>query len=72
MPASKPKKTKAITTQKKQPVIKRVKASPSISPEQRYRMVQESAYYLAEKADFNGDNMEHWLAAEREINDRLG
>jgi len=70
MPASKQKKSTASSSQKKQPDTN-VKASPSVTPEQRYRMVQESAYYLAEKAEFNGDSIEHWLTAEQEINERF-
>lgn len=50
----------------------RKSAGPSApSPEQRYLMVQEAAYYHAQKAGFNGDSTEHWLAAEQEIERRL-
>ncbi len=41
------------------------------TPEQRYLMVQEAAYYHAQKAGFAGDSTEHWLAAEREVEQRL-
>lgn len=41
------------------------------TPEQRFRMIQETAYLLAEKADFAGDSFEYWLAAEKEIDGKL-
>ena len=44
----------------------------AVTPEQRYLMVQEAAYYHAQKAGFTGDSVEHWLAAEKEINRRMG
>jgi len=42
-----------------------------ITPEQRYLMIQEAAYYRAEKAGFLGESAEHWLAAEKEIDAKL-
>lgn len=50
---------------------KPAKARPPVSEDQRYRMIQENAYYLAERAGFNGDSMEHWLTAEREFRERF-
>ena len=40
-------------------------ASPS--PEERYHMLQEAAYYLAEKDNFAGDPVGYWRAAEKKI-----
>lgn len=37
------------------------------SAEQRYRMVQDAAYYLAEKNGFKGGALDYWIAAEAEI-----
>lgn len=37
------------------------------TPEERYRMVQTAAYFIAERHGFEGDATEHWAAAEREI-----
>jgi len=37
------------------------------TPEQRYRMVQEAAYYIAEKSGFVAGSMDYWIAAEAEI-----
>ncbi len=49
----------------------RAKAAPASSaaptPEQRYRMIQDAAYFLAEKNGFSGGAMDYWMAAEMEI-----
>ncbi len=43
-----------------------------ITPEQRYRMIAEAAYYLAEKRGFAGGDMAaDWLQAEAEIDRKL-
>lgn len=47
------------------------KSSPAPSAEERYRMVQDAAYYLAEKNNFKSSAMSYWIAAEREINEFL-
>jgi hypothetical protein len=43
----------------------------TITAEERARMVQESAYYRAEKRGFQGDPHEDWVAAEKEISSKL-
>lgn len=41
---------------------------PQITPEQRYRMIAEAAYYLAEKRNFEpGYEMEDWITAEKMV-----
>ena len=42
------------------------------TPEERYRMVEMAAYFIAERHGFQGRSDEHWAAAEREIAARLG
>ena len=42
------------------------------SPEERYRMVETAAYFIAEQHGFQGRSDEHWAAAEREIALKLG
>jgi hypothetical protein len=42
-----------------------------ISLEERFRWVQEAAYFKAEREGFNCDQSECWLAAEAEIDARL-
>jgi len=45
--------------------------NPPVTPEERYRMIAEAAYFRAEKRGFvGGDMAEDWLLAEAEI-DRL-
>ncbi len=39
----------------------------AISPEEHYRMVQEAAYYIAEKSGFSGDSQQFWVQAEAQI-----
>lgn len=41
------------------------------SPEERYRMVQAEAYYIAERSGFSGSDTDHWAAAEIVIAKRL-
>lgn len=53
------------------PKLRKPSSAGKVSAEQRYLMVQEAAYYHAQKAGFNGESVEHWLAAEREIEQRL-
>jgi hypothetical protein len=48
-------------------------SSLSVSEEQRQSMIAEAAYYHAEKRGFQGgDPVSDWLAAEKEIAERLG
>ncbi|HMP77468.1 MAG TPA: DUF2934 domain-containing protein [Kiritimatiellia bacterium] len=38
-----------------------------ISKEERMRMIEQAAYFRAEKHGFQGDSSQHWSAAETEI-----
>lgn len=42
-----------------------------LSPEERYRMVQMAAYFIAERHGFQGRSDAHWAAAEQEIANKL-
>lgn len=42
------------------------------SPEDRYRMVQSAAYFIAEKDGFRGRDTDYWAQAEGEIATQLG
>lgn len=70
------KKAAAPAAEKKAPVRKAVAAkSPANdrpTPEERYRMVQTAAYFIAERNGFQGCSTDHWMAAELEIAARLG
>jgi len=48
------------------------KAPAKPSAEQRYRMIQSAAYFLAEKDGFQGSATHYWTVAEREIAAQLG
>lgn len=37
------------------------------TPEQRYKMVQEAAYFIAEKNGFASGSLDYWIAAEAQI-----
>ena len=56
----------------KQAVKSQADGQTKLSPEDRYRLIQESAYYMAEKAGFTGNSVDYWLAAETEVNRRYG
>lgn len=44
----------------------------NVDVEQRYQMIAEAAYYIAEKNGFSGDNYQFWLQAETQISKQLG
>ena len=68
--AAKPVAAKAPA--KKAPAKKvSAKKANTITPEQRYRMVQEAAYFIAERHGFNGDCVYFWTLAEVEISNLL-
>jgi len=47
-------------------------SNPPVTPEERYRMIEEAAYYRAEKRGFlGGDMAEDWSRAEAEIDQML-
>jgi hypothetical protein len=55
----------------KMPEIKIAKEAP-ITPEMRYQMICEAAYYRAEQRGFtNGDPEQDWIEAEAEVDQRL-
>ena len=42
--------------------------NPVLSPEERYRRIEQAAYFIAERHGFNGDSAYFWSLAEAEIN----
>jgi hypothetical protein len=50
---------------------KRATSASEVSPEQRYRMIQDAAYFIAERNGFVGDNHAYWLEAEQAIDAQL-
>ena len=62
----------ASTTVAAKPAIPAVKAEPKlISKVERQRMIEQAAYFRAEKHGFQGDSSQHWSAAEAEIDAEL-
>ena len=57
---------------KKAPAKKKAAGKKSeLSPEQRYLVTQETAYYMAENDGFRTDAASYWIAAEKAINEGL-
>jgi hypothetical protein len=70
------KKTAAKPAAAKKPAAKKPAAakaakSRKIGGEERYRMVEVAAYFLAERNGFKGNPVEYWTAAEIQISKML-
>jgi len=65
---TKAKTVKASTA--KAPV--KAKAVKKIGAEQRYKMVEMAAYYIAERNSFEGSPSDFWIQAEAQIEAMLG
>lgn len=67
-PAAKPAATKAkAAAPKKAPAKKAAPKKVTVSPEERYRMVEVAAYFIAERNGFSSNPADCWVAAEVEI-----
>ncbi|HEX9593115.1 MAG TPA: DUF2934 domain-containing protein [bacterium] len=55
------------TAEKKSAASPAKKSKATLTPEQRFRLVQEAAYYIAQKDGFRGDPCGYWLAAEAQV-----
>lgn len=49
------------------PVVKAARAAVTVTPEERMKLIEQAAYFHAEKAGFTGDPHAHWVAAEAEV-----
>ena len=59
---------KKSTAAAKKPAAKGASGAKSVfTPEQRYLMVAEAAYYRSERQGFTGDPVQNWVEAEAEI-----
>ncbi len=58
----------------KKPAVKKSNGSKptKISAEERYRMVEVAAYFMAERNKFAGNPAGYWTAAEAQIKKMLG
>lgn len=54
------------TTAAKKPAAKKTKAATS-DLEQRYKLIEVAAYYIAEKDGFAASPVDYWIAAELQI-----
>ena len=54
----------AAATRKRAPAKKDVR---TVTPEERQRLVEQAAYFRAEKDGFRGDPQAYWVAAEAEV-----
>lgn len=54
------------TAAAKKPAAKKTKTATS-DLEQRYRLIEVAAYYIAEKDGFAGNPVDYWIAAELQI-----
>jgi hypothetical protein len=66
-----PRKTAATAGTGTKASAKMATKASEVTPEQRYRMVQDAAYYIAERNGFVGDNHAYWLEAEQAIDAQL-
>lgn len=49
------------------------KRAPAVTPEERWQMISEAAYFLAEKRGFSGGNpCDDWTQAEQQVDTELG
>lgn len=60
--AKKPVATKKVSTAK----------TRKISAEERYKMIEVAAYYIAENNNFQGSAIDFWIAAEEEVSKKVG
>ena len=55
------------------PVSRAPAAAPKLTPEEVYRLIQESAYFKAKARGFApGHEVQDWIEAEAEVRQRLG
>jgi len=60
---------KKATIQATLPIAEAPRAPKTVSPEERYHMIQVRAYYKALDNGFTGDAIRFWLDAEKEIDE---
>lgn len=65
------KTTAAKAAKKPAAAAKKSAAAPKVSPEERQKMIEREAYFIAEKQGFQGDSQAHWLEAVRKIDAML-
>ena len=58
-------------TTRKKAAKKKTASKATVTAEQRYNMITEAAYFIAEKHGFMGDSVQFWLMAEAEVDAKL-
>ncbi len=62
---------KAVAVRKAPAKPSPAKSAAKVSEVDRQAMIRDAAYFMAVQSGFNGDCIEHWLAAEKEIDKKL-
>ena len=65
------KSTTAKAGKKPAAAAKKTAAAPKVSAEERHKMIEREAYFIAEKQGFQGDPHAHWLAAIKKVDAML-
>lgn len=62
------------TSAEKKPAAPKKAATkaPKMGAEERYRMTEVAAYYMAERNGFAGNPVDYWTAAEAQVSKLLG
>jgi hypothetical protein len=83
MATTAPKTVKKTTATTKKPAEKKAPVKKAAAPkktttksrkigaEERYRMIEVAAYYLAENNSFQGNTLDYWIAAEMQVDAML-
>lgn len=69
--AKKSTKKAATKTTAKKAATKKDTPKKSVTPKKRFELIQETAYFMAQKNNFEGDQAEYWLQAEAEVDKQL-
>ena len=64
------KAAKKPTEMPKKATVKKSEA-PKVSPEERQKMIEREAYFIAERHGFQGDPQAHWIAAVKQVDAML-
>lgn len=62
---------KEVAPKKASTKITRTTKARKVSPEERYKMIEMAAYYMAEHNSFEGNTIDFWTAAEGEISKKI-
>ena len=72
MATKKPATAKTVAKKSTNPTKKVSRKPRDIGAEERYKMIEVAAYYIAERHHFKGNAIDFWVAAETEISRKIG